>query len=144
MRIGRRFESACPVEGSGDNTATALGKLEDLYEQCVSELEDVEEGLEECRENGFTDELAYDELMVTKLGISQLIKQFDIATDTLSPARNRTSTSRKRTHRPNEPLSYFKRKKRRPTNMKRTFTAIIWSLPLAGRVLARLRQHQPV
>lgn len=80
VRIGRRFESVCPVEGSGDNTATALGKLEDLYEQCVSELEDVEEGLEECRENGFTDELAYDELMVTKLGISQLIKQFDIAT----------------------------------------------------------------
>lgn len=57
VRIGRRFESACPVEGSGDNTATALGKLEDLYEQCVSELEDVKEGLEECRENGFTDEI---------------------------------------------------------------------------------------
>ena len=36
VRIGRRFESACPVEGSGDNTATALGKLEDLYEQCPS------------------------------------------------------------------------------------------------------------
>ena len=81
VRIGRRFESVCPpVEGSGDDTATALGKLEDLYEQCVSELEDVKEGLEECRENGFTDDLAYDELMVTKLGISQLIKQFDIAT----------------------------------------------------------------
>ena len=47
VRIGRRFESACPVEGSGDNTATALGKLEDLYEQCVSELEDVKEGLED-------------------------------------------------------------------------------------------------
>lgn len=85
VRIGRRFESVCPVEGSGDNTATALGKLEDLYEQCVSELEDVEEGLEECRENGFTDELAYDELMVTKLGISQLIKQFDIATGYAEP-----------------------------------------------------------
>ena len=69
VRIGRRFESVCPpVEGSGDDTATALGKLEDLYEQCVSELEDVKEGLEECRENGFTDDLAYDELMVTKLG----------------------------------------------------------------------------
>ena len=86
VRIGRRFESACPVEGSGDNTATALGKLEDLYEQCVSELEDVEEGLVECRENGFTDELAYDELMVTKLGISQLIKQFDIATGYAEPS----------------------------------------------------------
>ena len=85
VRIGRRFESACPVEGSGDNTATALGKLEDLYEQCVSELEDVKEGLEECRENGFTDDLAYDELMVTKLGISQLIKQFDIATGYAEP-----------------------------------------------------------
>ena len=78
--------AACPVEGSGDNTATALGKLEDLYEQCVSELEDVEEGLEECRENGFTDDLAYDELMVTKLGISQLIKQFDIATGYAEPS----------------------------------------------------------
>ena len=33
VRIGRRFESACPAEGSSDNTATALGKLEDLYEQ---------------------------------------------------------------------------------------------------------------
>ena len=72
VRIGRRFESACPP-------------LEDLYEQCVSELEDVKEGLEECRENGFTDDLAYDELMVTKLGISQLIKQFDIATGYAEP-----------------------------------------------------------
>lgn len=85
VRIGRRFESVCPVEGSGDNTATALGKLEDLYEQCVSELEDVKEGLEECRENGFQDDLAYGELMVTKLGISQLIKQFDIATGYAEP-----------------------------------------------------------
>ena len=74
VRIGRRFESVCPVEGSGDDTATALGKLED-----------VKEGLEECRENGFTDDLAYDELMVTKLGISQLIKQFDIATGYAEP-----------------------------------------------------------
>ena len=74
VRIGRRFESACPAEGSSDNTATALGKLED-----------VKEGLEECRENGFTDDLAYDELMVTKLGISQLIKQFDIATGYAEP-----------------------------------------------------------
>ena len=51
----------------------------------MSELEDVKEGLEECRENGFTDDLAYDELMVTKLGISQLIKQFDIATGYAEP-----------------------------------------------------------
>ena len=82
VRIGRRFESVCPVEGSSDNTVTALGKLEDLYEQCVSELEDVKEGL---RENGFQDDLAYGELMVTKLGISQLIKQFDIATGYAEP-----------------------------------------------------------
>ena len=52
----------------------------------MSELEDVKEGLEECRENGFTDDLAYDELMVTKLGISQLIKQFDIATGYAEPS----------------------------------------------------------
>ena len=74
VRIGRRFESVCPVEGSSDNTVTALGKLED-----------VKEGLEECRENGFQDDLAYGELMVTKLGISQLIKQFDIATGYAEP-----------------------------------------------------------
>ena len=82
----RALEPAADAHDRGDNTATALGKLEDLYEQCVSELEDVEEGLEECRENGFTDELAYDELMVTKLGISQLIKQFDIATGYAEPS----------------------------------------------------------
>ena len=85
VRIGRRFESVCPVEGSSDNTVTALGKLEDLYEQCVSELEDVKEGLEECRENGFQDDLAYGELMVTKLGLTQLTKQFDIATGYAEP-----------------------------------------------------------
>ena len=51
----------------------------------MSELEDVKEGLEECRENGFQDDLAYGELMVTKLGISQLIKQFDIATGYAEP-----------------------------------------------------------
>ena len=66
VRIGRRFESVCPVAGSGDNTATALGTLEALYAQCVSELED--------------------ELMVPKLGISQLIKQFDIATGYAEPS----------------------------------------------------------
>lgn len=85
VRIGRRFESVCPVEGSGDNTATALGKLEDLYEQCVSELEDAKAGLDECRENGFQDDLAYGELMVTKLGLTQLTKQFDIATGYAEP-----------------------------------------------------------
>lgn len=141
VRIGRRFESACPVESSGDNTATALGKLEDLYEQCVSELEDVEEGLEECRENGFTDELAYDELMVTKLGISQLIKQFDIATGYAEPSPEPYQYQPKRTHRPNEPLSYFKERKRR-SNMKRTFTAIICTLLLVA-VLAGCGSTNP-
>ncbi|MFQ9555759.1 MAG: hypothetical protein ACLR1P_07315 [Oscillospiraceae bacterium] len=68
VRIGRRFEAVCPAEGNTDNTVTALGKLEDLYEQCVSELEDAKAGLDECRENGFQDDLAYGELMVTKLG----------------------------------------------------------------------------
>ena len=85
VRIGRRFEAVCPAEGNTDDAVTALGKLEDLYEQCVSELEDAKAGLDECRENGFTDDLAYDELMVTKLGISQLIKQFDIATGYAEP-----------------------------------------------------------
>ena len=84
-RVGKRFEAACPAENNPDTPLVSLGKLEDLYEQCVSELEDVKEGLEECRENGFTDDLAYDELMVTKLGISQLIKQFDIATGYAEP-----------------------------------------------------------
>ena len=38
VRIGRRFEAVCPAEGNTDDAVTALGKLEDLYEQCVSEL----------------------------------------------------------------------------------------------------------
>lgn len=80
VRIGRRFEAVCPAEGNTDDAVTALGKLEDLYEQCVSELEDAKAGLDECRENGFQDDLAYGELMVTKLGLTQLTKQFDIAT----------------------------------------------------------------
>ena len=77
--------SAATAEGSSDNTVTALGKLEDLYEQCVSELEDAKAGLDECRENGFQDDLAYGELMVTKLGLTQLTKQFDIATGYAEP-----------------------------------------------------------
>ena len=84
--LSEKLEQRLTAQGNTDDAVTALGKLEDLYEQCVSELEDVEEGLEECRENGFTDELAYDELMVTKLGISQLIKQFDIATGYAEPS----------------------------------------------------------
>ena len=80
VRIGRRFEAVCP-----DDAVTALGKLEDLYEQCVSELEDAKAGLDECRENGFQDDLAYGELMVTKLGLTQLTKQFDIATGYAEP-----------------------------------------------------------
>ena len=65
--------------------AGQAGKLEDLYEQCVSELEDAKAGLDECRENGFQDDLAYGELMVTKLGLTQLTKQFDIATGYAEP-----------------------------------------------------------
>ena len=38
-----------------------------------------------CRENGFQDDLAYGELMVTKLGLTQLTKQFDIATGYAEP-----------------------------------------------------------
>ena len=68
-----------------DDAITALGKLEDLYEQCLSELEDAKAGLDECRENGFQDDLAYGELMVTKLGLTQLTKQFDIATGYAEP-----------------------------------------------------------
>ena len=52
---------------------------------CVSELEDAKAGLDECRENGFQDDLAYGELMVTKLGLTQLTKQFDIATGYAEP-----------------------------------------------------------
>ena len=85
VRIGRRFEAVCPAEGNSDDAVTALGKLEDLYEQCVSELEDAKAGLDECRENGFQDDLAYGELMVTKLGLTQLTKQFDIATGYAEP-----------------------------------------------------------
>ena len=85
MRIGRRFEAVCPAEGNTDDAITALGKLEDLYEQCLSELEDAKAGLDECRENGFQDDLAYGELMVTKLGLTQLTKQFDIATGYAEP-----------------------------------------------------------
>ena len=85
VRIGRRFEAVCPAEGNTDDAVTALGKLEDLYEQCLSELEDAKAGLDECRENGFQDDLAYGELMVTKLGLTQLTKQFDIATGYAEP-----------------------------------------------------------
>ena len=70
---------------ASDDAVTALGKLEDLYEQCLSELEDAKAGLDECRENGFQDDLAYGELMVTKLGLTQLTKQFDIATGYAEP-----------------------------------------------------------
>ena len=76
---------ASAAEGNTDDAVTALGKLEDLYEQCVSELEDAKAGLDECRENGFQDDLAYGELMVTKLGLTQLTKQFDIATGYAEP-----------------------------------------------------------
>ena len=80
VRIGRRFEAACPTENNPDDTVTALGKLEDLYEQCAVEEADLIEAIEECRENGNTRDAAYEELMTTKFGVTQLLKQFDIAT----------------------------------------------------------------
>ena len=78
--LSEKLEQRLTAQGNTDDAVTALGKLEDLYEQCLSELEDAKAGLDECRENGFQDDLAYGELMVTKLGLTQLTKQFDIAT----------------------------------------------------------------
>lgn len=79
VRIGRRFESVCPLKENPDDAVTQLGKLEDLYELCQMEVEDLKEGLEECRENGYNNDMAYNELMTTKLGVSELIKRFEIA-----------------------------------------------------------------
>jgi hypothetical protein len=58
---------------------TQLGKLEDLYEMCLLEQEDLRQGLEECKDRGFQNDAAYDEIMTTKLGVSELIKRFEIA-----------------------------------------------------------------
>ena len=76
---------SAPPRATPTTPSRRSGKLEDLYEQCVSELEDAKAGLDECRENGFQDDLAYGELMVTKLGLTQLTKQFDIATGYAEP-----------------------------------------------------------
>ena len=79
-RVGKRFEAACPAENNPDTPLVSLGKLEDLYEQCVMEQEDLQEAIEECRDNGNTTDLAYNEMMTQKLGVNELIKRFDIAT----------------------------------------------------------------
>ncbi len=79
VRIGRRFESVHPMTDNPDDLVTRLGKLEDLYETCLLEQEDIREGLEECKDRGFQNDAAYDELMTTKLGVSELIKRFEIA-----------------------------------------------------------------
>ena len=44
------------------------------------EQEDLQEAIEECRDNGNTTDLAYNEMMTQKLGVNELIKRFDIAT----------------------------------------------------------------
>lgn len=79
-RVGKRFEAVCPMENNSDEPLVALGKLEDLYEQCVMEEEDLREAIDECRDNGKTGDLAYSEMMTSKLGVSELLKRFDIAT----------------------------------------------------------------
>lgn len=79
-RIGKRFEAACPMGSNPDTPLVSLGKLEDLYEQCVMEEEDLREAIDECRDNGNTGDLAYSEIMTAKLGVSELLKRFDIAT----------------------------------------------------------------
>ena len=79
VRIGRRFESVHPMTENPDDLVTRLGKLEDLYETCLLEQEDIKEGLEECKNRGFQNDAAYNELMTTKLGITELIKRFEIA-----------------------------------------------------------------
>ena len=79
VRIGRRFESVHPMTDNPDDLVTRLGKLEDLYEMCQLEQEDIKEGLEECKDRGFQNDAAYNELMTTKLGITELIKRFEIA-----------------------------------------------------------------
>ena len=79
VRIGRRFEQAHPMADNQDDLVTRLGKLEDLYEACLMEQEEVREGLDECKDRGYTDDFAYNELMTTKLGLTELIKRFEIA-----------------------------------------------------------------
>ena len=79
VRIGRRFETAHPLTENDDDLVTQLGKLEDLYETALLEQEELRAGLDECKERGYTDDFAYNELMISKLGITELIKRFEIA-----------------------------------------------------------------
>ena len=79
VRIGRRFETAHPIMENEDDLVTQLGKLEDLYETALMEQEEIREGLDECKDRGYTDNFAYNELMTAKLGLTELIKRFEIA-----------------------------------------------------------------
>lgn len=79
VRIGRRFETAHPLTDNNDDLVTKLGKLEDLYETALIEEQDLKDGLAECKEKGYTDDFAYNELMISKLGITELVKRFEIA-----------------------------------------------------------------
>ena len=79
VRIGRRFEAAHPMKDNEDDLVTKLGKLEDLYEACIMEVDTLQEGLDEIKERGYQNDLAYSELMTAKLGVNELIKRFEIA-----------------------------------------------------------------
>ena len=79
VRMGRRFESAHPMTDNEDNLVTQLGKLEDLYETCIMEVDTLQEGLDEVKDRGYQDSVAYSELMTAKLGVNELIKRFEIA-----------------------------------------------------------------
>ena len=79
VRMGRRFESAHPMTDNEDNLVTQLGKLEDLYETCIMEVDTLQEGLDEIKDRGYQNEMAYSELMTAKLGVNELIKRFEIA-----------------------------------------------------------------
>ena len=79
VRMGRRFETAHPMQDNEDDLVTQLGKLEDLYETCLMEVDMLQEGLEEIKDRGYQNNLAYDEIMTAKLGVNELIKRFEIA-----------------------------------------------------------------
>ena len=79
VRIGRRFEASHPMTENDDDLVTQLGKLEDLYETCLMEQETLKEGLDECKDRGYQSDAAYNEIMTAKLGVSELIKRFEIA-----------------------------------------------------------------
>lgn len=79
VRMGRRFETAHPMKDNTDDLVTQLGKLEDLYETCLMEVDTLKEGLDEIKDRGYQNEMAYSELMTAKLGVNELIKRFEIA-----------------------------------------------------------------